>query len=422
MAICNAVRLFANKTLLWRNRRGNSTMLLALSALPILAGVSVSVDYAMAQAAHGRLDQAAASAAKQATSAAADALLSGANDPLQAGVFAARARFTAQIAGQGSLEMNPLQVALDQSNGVFNATVSYSGSVATSFARVVGISSLPVSGQASASFSYSPPVDVQVLMDVSSSMTWAATPAERAKLERLIAGFKPTATLPVHAKKGEACGFACHWSNTEVDYYQLALSNHIPLRVTLLQDAVIGLLRTMSTLDAVGRFGIGLYSFDNAFHVVHPLSHDLRSVLQSVPKIANSSLQNAAQALATADAALPRGGDEAPHRFVFIVTDGVEDEANAGAAGIHALAPGACDGLKSLGFAVLVLHTPYPALPNSVLYTQAVAPVANRIAPALQACASAPSYVFEAKDGPEMVHQMQNMLRVALRSTTQPTN
>jgi hypothetical protein len=253
------------------------------------------------------------------------------------------------------------------------------------------------------------------------------------KLERLLGSMKPAPKLPAHVAKGEACGFACHWSNTAPDYYQWALKNHIMLRVNVLQDAVMGLLRTMSNLDGEDRFQLGLYSFDAHFHALHPLSPDLGSIARAVPNIvpditdctaqcADTSLRAALHELAAADAGLPRGGDNVPQRFVFIVTDGVQDDDAAGGPAIRPVASNDCDAMKFLGFTVMVLYTPYPEMPGNALYQQAVAPLAGRIMPALQACASSANYVFQANDPSDIISQMQNMLRLALRTVSHPMN
>jgi hypothetical protein len=404
-------------------RRGNSTILLALSALPVFAGLSLSIDYGLARAARGRLDTAAISAASQATSAAAEAFLAGANDAMEVGIAAARARFIAQTASQEAVTINPVQVALSQSGGLFNATVSYTGAMPTSIARLVGVSTLPLSGQASASFSYSPPVDLQLLVSTSSSMTWPATPAERVKLERLIAGLKPAPTLPGHLVKAA--------SNAGPDEYEFALKNHIVSRITAVQDAVSRMVRMMNTLDVENRLQLGLYTYDQGLNPIHPLSHDLNSVLRAVPALvptmsacnahcADTSLGRALQTLAAADAALPQGAEGTPQRYLFVVTDGLQDEDDAPQPSVRAIKGTDCDGMKALGFTIMILHLPYPYLPNNVVYNRVGEPMADQVKIGLQACASSPNYVFEATDPAEISVKLQNMLRLALRTASHP--
>jgi Flp pilus assembly protein TadG len=433
-APCRDRRLRTGLQRLFTTRRGNSVVLFALSSVPVLALLSFGVDYTLARVTRGKLDLAADSAAVQATSAASDAYLAGVSDAMQIGIAAARARFTAQTAGEKSVEVSPLQVALSQNGGLFNATVSYSATMNTSIARVIGIDSLPISGQATASVSYSPPVDIQLLVDTSSSMTTAATAADRAKLERLTAGFKPTVKLPEHVAKNEACAFACHWSDTAPDFYQLAQKSHVALRIDLVRDAVAGLIHSVKALDTDNRFQLGLYTFNQNFSPVLPLTHSLtsaeRAVSQIVPSVtdcstrcADTSLTHALQGLATADAALPQAGvdgrEAMPQRYLLIITDGIRNDE---AAEPGAIAPTDCTIMKTLGFSVLVLYLPYPAMPTNGLYTQAIAPKVNTVVPALQACASSANYFFEAREAADINKQLQAMFRLVLRTSSRPMN
>ncbi len=410
-------------------RRGNSVTLFALSAVPVLALLSVGVDYALARVTRSKLDLAADSAAVQAT---------GAADAMQVGIAAARARFTSQTAGEKSVEVSPLQVALSQRGGLFSATVSYNATMATTIARMVGIESLPISGQASASRSYSPPVDIELLVDMSSSMTLAASAADRARLEKLTAGFKFSGKPPAHVTKGEACGFACHWSNTTPDFYQLAEKNHITLRLDVVREAVAGLVGRITRLDADNRFQLGLYGFNGKFISLQPLTRDLGAAVKAAgligPSVTDCSTQcadtafsAAVRSLAAADSVLPQpgaeaGGDAVPQRYVIIITDGVRNDPGTPPAEPGPIAPTDCNPMKTLGFSVSVLYMPYPGRMASNAYASALAESADRLVPALQACASSPSYFFAAQEPADVSAQLQSIFRLILRTSSHPTN
>ena len=62
--------------------------------------------------------------------------------------------------------------------------------------------------------------------------------------------------------------------------------------------------------------------------------------------------------------------------------------------------PADCAKLKSNGVTVIVVYTTYLAMPGIPEYDSSVAHMATDIAPNLQACASSPSWFFEATDGP----------------------
>jgi hypothetical protein len=71
---------------------------------------------------------------------------------------------------------------------------------------------------------------------------------------------------------------------------------------------------------------------------------------------------------------------------------------------------------------ILVLYTPYTPIPSNGYYVQRVEPASTQIVPNLQACASSPNYFFIASDAADINMQMQNMLRLVVRSTSHLTN
>ena len=419
-------------------RGGNVLLLVALAAVPLTGMVALAIDFGLASNAKAKLDLAADSAALLATTAASNAWKAGDADAVPKGIAAAQARFQSQRGYQPGVALGPVNVALTRNGGLFNASVSYTAQSATTFARVLGFTELPIGGQSSSSLSLNPYVDIQILMDVSSSMTVAATPADIARMTALTNNFHPTGPLPGNVEPG--CAFACHWSNTNEDYYQLAIDNNVQLRITVLQQAVTGLITTLIGQDAANGFRLGLYTFSqpdvakNVMHTINPLSYDIASEAQSVntivPDINDCSSNcpdtyfSAAMAELTAlDQAQPQGGDQAPQRFLFVVSDGVYDQyASNGARQIGAFNPADCAAIKALGVNILVLYTPYTPLPTNSFYVANVEPISPEIVPNLQACASSPNYFFTASDATAIKTQMQNMLQLVVRSTSHLTN
>ena len=414
-------------------KRGNVALLVALAAVPLIGMVALAVDFGRTSVVKGKLDEAADSAALLAATAASNAWKTGDTNAVAEGIAAAQARFKAQSANQSDVTIGPVGVVLTRNGGLFNSTVTYTAQTPTTFARVLGITALPVSGQSSASLALNPYVDIQILMDVSSSMTVAATPDDIAAMQTLTGNFNPSGPLPGNVKKGEKCAFACHWSTTNEDYYKLALKNNVQLRITVLQSAVTNLINTLIGLDADQRFQLGLYTFSQQFNTIAPLSHDIAdetaSVNTIVPDINDCSsncpdtyFTKAMSSLTTLDQQLPQAGTQVPQRFLFVVSDGVYDQySSSNARQIGAFNPANCNALKAMGFGILVLYTPYLPLPTNAFYNTYVDPISPQIDPNLRACASSPNYFFTANDAADINTQLQTMLQLVVQSTSHLT-
>ncbi len=415
-------------------RAANVLVIVALSMVPLTGMVALAVDFGQVTVVKSKLDLAANSAALLAATAASNAWKAGDVNAVQEGIAAAQARFRAQTANQANVAIGSVDVDLTRTGGLFNASVTYTATTETTFARVLGIITLPVSGQSTASLSLSPFVDIRILMDVSSSMTLAATPADIATLEMLTANFRPTGRLPGNVSPGNPAAFACHWTTSTEDYYQLAVRNKVQLRITVLQSAVGGLVNTLSGLDTNSRFQLGLYSFSQQFNTIYPLSHDIPGATASLgtiqPGINDCSsncpdtyFSNAMAQLTTVDKGLPQQGAQTPQRFLFLVSDGVYDEyAPSGQRQIGAFDPADCAALKALGVSILVLYTPYTPIPSNGFYVQNVEPKSPQIVPNLQACASSPSYFFVASDASAIDTQLQTMLQLVVQTSSHLTN
>lgn len=195
-------------------------------------------------------------------------------------------------------------------------------------------------------------------------------------MQTLTKQFEPQGPLPGNVSRGESCGFACHWSTTNVDYYQLAIQNNVQLRITVLQQAVTGLINTLIGLDNANRFRLGLYTFSQQFNTINPLSYDIASETKSVDSIIpdindcssncpDTYFSNAMSQITALDQVQPQQGDQVPQRFLFVVSDGVYDQYSPWRQ-IGAFSPEDCAALKALGVNILVLYTPYTPLPDTI--------------------------------------------------------
>ena len=410
--------------------------MVALAAVPLFGMVALAVDFGQMTVVQSKLDFAADSAALLASTVASNALKSGDVNVVQKAIAAGQARFAAQTANQTNVMIGSVNVALTQNGGLFNASVAYTAQTPTTFARVLGIDMLSISGQSTASLSLNPFVDIQILMDASSSMTLAATPAAMTAMSALTAKYRPPAGQPVPGNVSVSCTFACHWSTTGDDYYKLALKNNVQLRITVLQMAVGNLINKLLDANSSNRFRLGLYSFNQKLNVLFPLNSDVADAMGSLSTIAPSAnfcsnditcpdtyFSNAMEQLRTLPMPSPQQADLIPQRFLFLVSDGVYDQWVSGQREIGAFNPADCAALKAMGVSILVLYTPYTApTPTNSYYVQRVQPEAGQIEPNLKACASSPSYFFIASDATGIDTQLQNMLQLVVQTTSHLTN
>jgi hypothetical protein len=153
-----------------------------------------------------------------------------------------------------------------------------------------------------------------------------------------------------------------------------------------------------------------------------------------------------------------------PKKFMFLVTDGLEDSGPGNLGGVNgqrvmgemtgvlaeSAGTGVCSQLKSLGFTVYVLYVPYTPVPHITFYTAAYDPqtdpytntdypavtngdeqemvegtgATNGTAPdlaALKACASSTNDFFEADQSSQISTALQQMMTQAMPSTTRVT-
>jgi Flp pilus assembly protein TadG len=412
-------------------RRGNILLLVALAAVPLMGVVALAVDFGQISLVKSGLELAADSAALLATTAASNAWKAGDVNAVPEAIAAAKARFVSQTGYQPSASLTSVNVTLTRTGGLFNATVSYAATAQTPFAGVFGIMTLHVGGQSSSSLSLTPFADIQILMDVSSSMTLAATPAGMASMVTMVDGF-PSNQVIGDSSKG--CTLACHWSTTD-DYYLRAVKQGIPLRITVLRTAVGGLITTLAALDTNNRFRLGLYSFNTQLNTVYGLSPDVAGAMASIAGIGpgvicatcleSETFFSQAMASLTAQALPPPQVDMTPQRFLFIVTDGVYDQTSYGNRQLGPVNPPGsidCSQLKALGVTILVLYTPYMApVPSNAFYVANILPFSRQIVPNLQACASSPSDFFVADDASAIDTQLQHMLQLVVQGSSHLT-
>jgi Flp pilus assembly protein TadG len=296
---------------LLRNRRGNVAMMYALVAPVLVFAGGAAIDYGRAAQIHTKLNAAADAAAlaaltptmlQQSAETAHDASVSMFNGLTEGipGLTAGATQVTVTVSAVGT-------------SLIRSVSVSYSTSVNTIFAQVLGKSALPVSGFSQASAQTPPNIDLYVLLDNSPSMALPATDAGITLMQSLT------------KNNAGGCAFACHQANTsyntttptssetdtvynpcadgtsptlpsstaitinsvkylkawcdaskghvQLDNYALARKNNITLRLDELNSGVSTLLQTASTASQSSMFAtppkyrFSIYSLDSLWQI-----------------------------------------------------------------------------------------------------------------------------------------------------------
>jgi Flp pilus assembly protein TadG len=244
------------------------------------------------------------------------------------------------------------------------------------------------------------------------------------------------------------CGFACHQNTTGDDYSLVRNSNTpITLRFDVVQQAMQNVVSTIQNAQKIAnQFTVGVYQFNSNVTQVHPApggtfteadnnftqaSQDISNITTPVvPDAPNTNFSGAAQYLASVLAPAGNGGSPtARQKNMFIITDGLNDYQPSG--GSRSMGPITtitnepyCSLLKSLGYNIYVLYTPYYPLPNpfylgnDIGYVEPTVPPAttNPVIAALQACATTPSQFYQASDTADINNALSLMVQSAIAS------
>jgi hypothetical protein len=131
-----------------------------------------------------QLNAAADAAALAAAKTTADAFAAKLPNYIALGQAAGQLWFSSQATTVLNTNAPTASVAVTQSGSTFSSNVTYQATVPTYFARILGYTTVPVSGLSSATITANSYVEVLMLLDNSSSMAIAATTADIVKLEQ----------------------------------------------------------------------------------------------------------------------------------------------------------------------------------------------------------------------------------------------
>jgi hypothetical protein len=290
-------------------------------------------------------------------------------------------------------------------------------------------------------------------------------------------GATPADISALQALTPDSCAFACHehsfnskgkiTGDNVNDYYHIARNNNVTLRIDVLRTATQQLTQTASASETMtNQFQMGVYTFSDTFQAVAPLSSSMATVSSNANAVDLAyAYQDQRDAQTSYDTALsyintimPTPGNgmspSTAQQFVFLVTDGVEDEpvsANSGSgdppdtpltylppnnqanlSNTHAgnVSSGrlittldgtsqssVCTEIKNRGIKIAILYTPYQPVTNNAFYNQWVASMVSdgAIVQQLSACAST-GFFFQVTPTQGISQAMQAMFRAAVNS------
>lgn len=430
-----------------RDQSAGVALVFALSAIPVIGVIGIAVDFGLATQAKAQLNLATDAAALAAAKGAADAFTAGKSvaDAQTAGRAAGMEWFKSQAGVVLGTTLQPPEVKwLPPYGPMFTAQVTYQGTVKPYFAPIFGISTIALGGLSRATITTNAYVSVTFLLDNSSSMLIAATPGG---INTMVAA------TPYPDKKSKdavprglgqvQCAYACHWDAGNNDYYGIALSKNVKLRLDVLTEAAVSAVQLMinqqKTKNIDEQFSVAIYKFSRNLTLVYADDTDLdRGKIAAgtikVPLISengDTDFPIVMRELAEASAkTLPPGDGSSTtkrRKALIIVTDGMADYYTDRVKKTGRVIPESegpikaadCAGMKNLGYSIYVLYTTYIATPPDLMlrFDRSLAPYVSSIVPALKSCASAPTNYAEASDPNAINTAMMQLLQSALSNS-----
>jgi Flp pilus assembly protein TadG len=272
----------------------------ALTLVPILGLVGITIDYTQSAARKAMLDTVADAASLAAVT---PAMLASTD---QTSIDTATTVFDSQASRVKGVGPISLSVTTSDSGLTRTVTVSYQTTSSALFGGYTGRSSLPLSGSSQASATVPPNIDFYLLLDNSPSMAIAATTA----------GINTMVN-----NTPDQCAFGCHESDTAPnDYYGLARSLGVTLRMDLLTQAVQNLMGTAQSTATSNNatYRAGIYTFNIGFNTVTPLTSALSTAQAQAANIqlyevpyqnwSNDAITNYTNAMTQINTIMPNPG------------------------------------------------------------------------------------------------------------------
>jgi Flp pilus assembly protein TadG len=455
------------------DRKANVAVITALTMVPIIFLLGMTLDFTQALRKKQQLDAAADAAAIAAVR---PAMLMQSDTVAQnaaMSIFMSAANSLSGLVAIPTPTITVTDVGLQRT-----VSVSYNAASTNNFPKVLlNTASWPISGSATAQAAAAPNMNFYLLMDDSPSMAIGATTTD---ISNLIAA---TAPAKQPATSSQNCGFACHETNIAhdggtKDNLTIARANNITLRIDLVTNAVNQLLNTWANCPQSGVSGgvmqcmsalnnttykAALYTFDLGLNTLALLTTPTLagtkvSNIQLMPVVyqncvvttTNCKTDNGtdiAGALTSLNNIMPTPGlgsnasGDTPQEVVFLVTDGVEDKI-AGSCPNASFASNSrcqqpldttmCQTIKGRGIKIAILYTEYLQLktPNVPVtdswYMSWIDPYdeptssTGKIEQNLQSCAS-PGFFSDVQTGGDISQALTDLFIKVASSTASLT-
>ncbi|MEE7491981.1 TadE/TadG family type IV pilus assembly protein [Methylobacterium oryzae] len=412
-----------------RARSGQVAVTFALVTLPVMFATAAAVDYGRRNAAKTQLDTALDGAVLAVMSQKTNTIPTTALQNMET-QFRTEA---AKVPGVTVTAFTPGTPV--NSTSTLSLTASYTATVKTSLASMMQIPAMPINGTSSATRNISQYINYYLLLDNSPSMGLAATDADVRNMKIATNG----------------CAFACHQHTFDKngnitgddrnDFYHVALKNNIKLRIQVLRDAVSALVdRANASMLLPQQFQMEMWTFNDTYTQtkLQAMTPTLNDIKNATPNIdiayayynQSDNQTDFERAIARMNATIPDSGNgltsDKPIRFLFLVTDGVEDTGGTvtnQSAGfqyqsnrfIGPLSPSTCTALKNRNIKIGIIYTQYLPLYDNSFYNSYVKPYEAQIGPSLKACASDGLY-FPVASGGDITDAMLKLFATTLAS------
>ena len=213
------------------NKRGNTAIMFALSAIPVVAAIGCVVDYSYASMIKTKL-QAAADAAAVATISNNSPISATAKSMSGNGAVSGGSTYMQNFFGSDTTAFSGVSDTgtVTKSGMTVTATLTYSYSVPTTFLKVIGYSNIALSGSSTASVTLATYISFYLMLDVSGSMSFPSTTAEQVRLMSVNPDNLHPSNSPPNSGYPQGCQFACHWATQNTACQNTSNPQPLPAR------------------------------------------------------------------------------------------------------------------------------------------------------------------------------------------------